>query len=109
MATGSIDVRVENQLVRFVCPTPLDHDRVISEAVAAGKTRDRSRYNYDVLLGKGRTFLALNQNDKALQQYDEILTFVSTDKQSLLYASIALMNTMLRNSLTKSTKMSLVR
>ena len=31
MATGSIDVRVENQLVRFVCPTPLDHDRVISE------------------------------------------------------------------------------
>ena len=22
MATGSIDVRVENQLVRFVCPTP---------------------------------------------------------------------------------------
>ena len=31
MATGSIDVRVENQLVRFVCPTPLDHDRVVAE------------------------------------------------------------------------------
>ena len=31
MATGSIDVRVENQLVRFVCPMPLDHDRVVAE------------------------------------------------------------------------------
>ena len=31
MAGGSMDVRVENQLVRFVCPTPLDHDRVVSE------------------------------------------------------------------------------
>ena len=31
MAAGSIDVRVENQLVRFVCPTPLDHDRVVNE------------------------------------------------------------------------------
>ena len=31
MATGSIDVRVENQLVRFVCPTPLDHERVVAE------------------------------------------------------------------------------
>ena len=31
MATGSTDVRVENQLVRFVCPTPLDHDRVVAE------------------------------------------------------------------------------
>ncbi len=31
MSQGSIDVRVENQLVRFVCPTPLDHDRVVAE------------------------------------------------------------------------------
>ena len=31
VATGSIDVRVENQLVRFVCPTPLDHERVVAE------------------------------------------------------------------------------
>ena len=31
MATGSIDVRVENQLVRFVCPTPLNHDAVVAE------------------------------------------------------------------------------
>ncbi|HII27072.1 MAG TPA: hypothetical protein HA353_01525, partial [Candidatus Poseidonia sp.] len=31
MATGSIDVRVENQLVRFICPVPLDHEKVVSE------------------------------------------------------------------------------
>ena len=31
MSGGMIDVRVENQLVRFVCPTPLDHDRVVAE------------------------------------------------------------------------------
>ena len=31
MAGGSIDVRVENQLVRFVSPTPIDRDRVINE------------------------------------------------------------------------------
>ena len=31
MAGGSIDVRVENQLVRFISPTPIDHDRVINE------------------------------------------------------------------------------
>jgi TATA-box binding protein (TBP) (component of TFIID and TFIIIB) len=31
MAGGSMDVRVENQLVRFVCPTPLNHDQVVKE------------------------------------------------------------------------------
>ncbi len=31
MSGGSIDVRVENQLVRFVCPVPLDHEKVVSE------------------------------------------------------------------------------
>ncbi|MCH1536824.1 MAG: hypothetical protein L7S48_00225 [Candidatus Poseidonia sp.] len=31
MAAGSMDVRVENQLVRFVCPTPVNHDQVVSE------------------------------------------------------------------------------
>ncbi|MGB1587410.1 MAG: hypothetical protein ACPHJD_01200 [Poseidonia sp.] len=31
MAGGSIDVRVENQLVRFVCPTPINHDAVVNE------------------------------------------------------------------------------
>ena len=31
MASGSIDVRVENQLVRFVCPTPINHDAVVAE------------------------------------------------------------------------------
>ena len=31
MAVGSMDVRVENQLVRFVCPTPVNHDQVVSE------------------------------------------------------------------------------
>ena len=31
MAGGSIDVRVENQLVRFVCPTPVNHDAVVNE------------------------------------------------------------------------------
>jgi len=29
MATGSVDVRVENQLVRFVCPVPLDQQKVV--------------------------------------------------------------------------------
>lgn len=29
MASGSVDVRVENQLVRFVCPTPIDQEKVI--------------------------------------------------------------------------------
>ena len=31
MVGGSMDVRVENQLVRFVCPTPINHDRVVAE------------------------------------------------------------------------------
>ncbi|MCH1541373.1 MAG: hypothetical protein L7S56_08110 [Candidatus Poseidonia sp.] len=31
MSGKSIDVRVENQLVRFICPTPLDHDLVVSQ------------------------------------------------------------------------------
>ena len=31
MAGGSIDVRVENQLVQFVCPTPINHDAVVNE------------------------------------------------------------------------------
>ncbi|MBT5285819.1 MAG: hypothetical protein HOI79_07585 [Euryarchaeota archaeon] len=29
MASGSVDVRVENQLVRFVCPTPIDQEKVV--------------------------------------------------------------------------------
>ncbi|RJV00340.1 MAG: hypothetical protein DWC10_00260 [Candidatus Poseidoniales archaeon] len=31
MSGGMIDVRVENQLVRFVCPTPIDPDLVVNE------------------------------------------------------------------------------
>lgn len=31
MASGAIDVRVENQLVRFVCPTPINGDQVVEE------------------------------------------------------------------------------
>lgn len=31
MSAGSIDVRVENQLVRFVCPHPLNHDKVVKD------------------------------------------------------------------------------
>lgn len=31
MAAGSIDVRVENQLVRFICPVRIDPDRVVDE------------------------------------------------------------------------------
>ena len=31
MASGAIDVRVENQLVRFVRPTPINGDQVVEE------------------------------------------------------------------------------
>ena len=38
MAAGSMDVRVENQLVRFVCPTPVNHDQVVSEVGGPGNS-----------------------------------------------------------------------
>ena len=31
MAVGGVDVRVENQLVRFVPPSPVNHDAVVSQ------------------------------------------------------------------------------
>ena len=31
MPTGTVDVRVENQLVRFVCPAPINQEKVVQE------------------------------------------------------------------------------